>query len=215
MIARPQLRSFPFARAASAFRPAQVAQLAQVFVVAACMAFGAPALADAPPIKPGLWEITAENPSMNGRPMPDMSAQMAEQLKKMPPDMRKQMEAHLKAKGVEMVPGKGQPTVRVCLTREMLDQDRWQQAQGQCRNTDMQRQGSTWKWKFKCTQPAGEGEGQTTFEGSDAYITDLRMQTRQQDRVQQLDIRHRGRWIGADCGDIKPLTPPPPAAPKR
>lgn len=181
---------------------------AALALAAAHMAAPSIALADAPPIKPGLWEITAENQSLNGKPLPDMSAQMAEQLKKMPPDMRKQMEAHMKAKGVQMMPGSGQPTVRVCLTREMLDQDRWQQRQGDCRNTDLTRSGSTWKWKFKCTQPAGEGEGQTTFQGSDAYVTEMRMQMQRQGQAQQMTMKHRGRWVGADCGDVKPINPP-------
>lgn len=168
------------------------------------------ALAEAPPIKAGLWEITTENQTVDGKTMPDMSAQMAEQLKKMPPEMRKQMEAHMKAKGVQMTPG--QTGVRLCLTREMLNRDNWQQSQAQsdCRNTEMNRSGNTMKWKFKCTQPPSEGEGETTFQGSDGYVTEMRVQSQRQGQPRLMTMKHRGRWLGADCGDVKPITPPAP-----
>lgn len=167
------------------------------------------ARADKPPIKPGLWEVTTEGQSLNGKALPDVSAQMAEQLQKMPPDMRKQMEAHMKSQGVQMMSGGGGKTaVRMCLTRDMLEQDRWQRNDGQCQNTAMNRSGATWSWKFKCTQPPGEGEGKTTFQGSDAYMTELHMTTRQEGHPQRMSMKHRGRWLGADCGDVKPLTPP-------
>ena len=44
--------------------------------------------ADTPPIKPGLWQVTADSQQLNGKPLPDMSAQLAEQMKRMPPEMR-------------------------------------------------------------------------------------------------------------------------------
>ncbi|MFT3856042.1 MAG: DUF3617 domain-containing protein [Aquabacterium sp.] len=186
---------------------------AAAFVVLAMMARAAHA--DSPPIKPGLWEITTESRSVDGKALPDMSAQMAEQLKKMPPEMRKQMETHMKAQGVQMVPGKGGTGVRMCLTRDMLDQDRWQQSQGDCRNTGMNRAGNTWTWHFQCTQPPGEGEGKTTFEGSTAYATEMHLKTQHQGRMQTMTMKHRGKWLGADCGDIKPITPPAvPRTPK-
>jgi hypothetical protein len=168
-----------------------------------------PAHAEAPPIKAGLWEITPESQMLDGKPMPNMSAQLAEQLKKMPPEMRKQMEAHMKAQGVQMVADGGQPAVRMCLTKAMLDQGQWQKkADGQCQNTGTSHSGNTWSWKFKCTQPPSEGEGSTTFQGSDAYLTEMNMNTQREGKAHRMSMKHRGRWLGADCGDVKPLNPP-------
>ena len=165
--------------------------------------------AEAPPIKTGLWEITTESQMLDGKPMPDVSAQLNEQLKKMPPEMRKQMEAHMKAQGVQMVAGGKGPAVRICLTKAMLDQDQWQgRADGHCQNTGTSRSGNTWSWKFKCTQPPSEGEGSTTFQGSDAYVTDMRVNTERQGKPHQMAMKHKGRWLGADCGDVRPITPP-------
>lgn len=186
--------------------PFRLPRVALMALSSLCVLPLSTAHAEAPPIKPGLWEITTENQLLDGKPMPDVSAQMAEQLKKMPPEMRKQMEAHMKSQGVQLAPG-GRAAVRLCLTREMLDQDRWQNAQGQCQNTGTSRSGKAWSWKFKCTQPPGEGEGTTTFQGPDAYTSEMKMHTQRQGQAHEMTLRHRGRWIGADCGDVKPITP--------
>jgi len=158
----------------------------------------------APPIKTGLWEITTDSQQINGKPMPDMSAQLAEQMKRMPPEMRAQMEAQMKARGVQMMPGAGGGmVVRTCITQDMLDQNRWQKTEGQCQNTDMKQSGSTWNWKFSCTQPPSEGEGSTTFQGSEAYTSDMRVSTQHNGQKQTMTMKHRAKWVGASCGDLK------------
>jgi len=165
----------------------------------------ATAHAEAPPIKPGVWEITTDSQTLNGQPLPDMSGQMAEQMKKLPPEMRQQMEAQMKARGVQMAPSGGRMGVRMCLTREMLDQNHWQKMDGQCQNTAMSHSGATWSWKFKCTQPPSEGEGTTTFQGTDAYTSDMRMTTQRNGQPQTMTMKHKAKWLGADCGDLKPM----------
>ncbi len=75
--------------------------LVMSLALAGALVTGAQA-ADTPPIKPGLWQVTADSQQLNGKPLPDMSAQLAEQMKRMPPEMRAQMEAQMKAKGVQM-----------------------------------------------------------------------------------------------------------------
>lgn len=175
-------------------------------------ALTSPAHAEAPPIKPGLWEITMENHTIDGKPVPDVSAQMAEQLKKLPPEMRQQMEAQMKARGVQMGTSGGRGAIRTCMTKEMVDQNRWQRHDGQCENVSMNRAGNTWSWKFKCTQPPSEGEGTTTFQGSEGYVTEMRVNTQRQGKPHQMTMKHRAKWMGADCGDLKAITPPAPKA---
>ena len=64
------------------------------FALTGLLAMGLAQAADTPPpIKPGLWEMTSDSQQLNGKPVPDQSAQMAAQLKNMPPEMRKQIEA--------------------------------------------------------------------------------------------------------------------------
>lgn len=169
--------------------------------------------ADAPPIKPGLWEMVTESQQLNGKDLPDPSAhmaRMAEQLKKMPPEMRKQMEATMKAQGLQMTPAQGGGmAMRMCMTKEMLDQDRWMKTDGQCRNLMTRRTGDTWHWKFTCTQPPSQGEGTTTMTSSEAYKSQVHMTSQQNGQAQTMDIKHRAKWLSADCGDVKPFSPPP------
>lgn len=162
---------------------------------------------DMPPMKPGLWEVTPESQKLNGKPLPDMSAQLAEQMKRMPPEMRTQMEAQMKAKGIQMAPGGNGMAVRMCITRDMLSQNRWQKMDGHCQNTALKQSGMTWSWKFTCTEPPSEGEGSTTFQSGEAYTSDMQMRTTRNGQAQTMTMKHRAKWLGADCGGLKPIEP--------
>lgn len=169
------------------------------------------AATDVPPIKPGLWEMVTESQQINGRAMPDHSAQMLEQMKSMPPAMRKQIEAQMKAQGIQMVPNQGAGTaVRMCLTAEMLRQNQWQRGSDRCENQVVSRSGNTWRWKMACPQPAAQAEGTTTFHSSESYSGEMRSTTDVDGTSQTMVMKHRARRISADCGDIKPM--PKPAA---
>ncbi len=163
------------------------------------------AYADTPPMKPGLWEITRLSHLINGQPVPDPSAMMAEQMKNIPPQMRQQIEAQMKAQGVQMGSSGGASTVRMCITADMLAQNRWHKAEQGCSTTSMSRNGNTWTWKLKCTQPPGEGEGSTTFSGSEAYTTKVRMTMAMQGKQQVMDMTHSATWRSASCGGVKPI----------
>jgi hypothetical protein len=162
------------------------------------------ALAEAPPIKPGLWEVHGEGQTLNGKPLPDMSSQMREHLKAMPPEARKQMEAQLKARGVQLAPD-GSQGIRMCLTQEMLNQQHWQQTERRCQNTAFTHSGKVWRWQVKCTQPPSEGEGETTIESPERYVTHMRMTMQRDGRSQTMEMTHRGQWLGANCGDVQPM----------
>jgi len=191
-------------------RPAHhIATLARLASLSLALLAMTATAADTPPIKPGLWEMTQHGQKMNGQAMPDASAQMAAAMKDMPPEMRKRMEAQMKAHGVQMSPsaGGGMAT-RMCLTREMLDQNRWQRTDGHCSSQVVSRSGNTWKWKVNCTQPPADGEGTTTFTGQEGYQTEMRMNMVQDGRRQTMEMKHSARWLGADCGALKPVAPP-------
>lgn len=171
--------------------------------------------AEAPPIKPGLWEVTPISRSVDGKAMPDMSAQMIEQMKKLPPEVRAKMEEQMKSRGLEMASGSGgQMAVRMCLSKEMLDRQQWQKSEGHCKNTSTSQSGSTWSWKFSCTQPPSEGEGTTVFTSNESYDSDVRITSQHNGKPQVITMKHKAKWLGADCGKLQPLKPvEPPAKP--
>ncbi len=163
---------------------------------------------DAPPMKPGLWEVTTGSQTVNGQPVPDMAATMAEQMKRMPPELRTQMEARMKARGIQLATGGNGIGVRMCITKDMLKQNLWQAMDGRCQNTGMKQSGSTWSWKFTCTEPRGDGEGSTTFHNGEAYTNDMKMQTTQNGQKQSITTKQHAKWLGDDCGSLKPIKQP-------
>ena len=161
---------------------------------------GAATLASAqvPPIKPGLWQVQTER-SVDGKPAPDMS----ERMKSLPPAARQQMEAMMKQRGVDTSGG----AMRICMTRETLDQGRWNETNPRCKTEFGTRSASTWKWRSVCTQPDATSEGEAVFHSPESYsmtvnsTMQVKGQTRSSKQVAKM------QWVGADCGDVKPMSP--------
>jgi len=160
-----------------------------------------------PPIKPGLWQIHSDR-QVDGQKAPDLG----EQMKKMSPEMRKRMEANMKLHGVDMSGGPG--SMKMCMTRESLDQGRWQGAEGNCKTDFTSRSASSWKWRSSCGQPPSQSEGEASFASPESYTvkSNTTMTLQGQTRVTQMVMS--GKWLGADCGDLKPIAPPAKVAPK-
>jgi len=60
-----------------------------------------------------------------------------------------------------------------------------------------------------CTKPESESDGEALFANSENYTikTATKMKVQGQDRLTRMTIS--GRWLGAGCGDIKPVQPKP------
>lgn len=162
----------------------------------------------APPFKPGLWQISSEH-LIDGQKMPDMSAQW----KNMPPEMRKQVEASMKQQGVDMSGGAG--SQKMCLTRESLDEGRWRGSEGSCKTDYSSRTSSVWKWRSVCTQPPSESEGEARIESPERYTVKITtVATSRKGQKQTSQMTANAKWLGAECGDLKPMSPrPKPAKP--
>ena len=173
-------------------------------LIIACLVAGAAGAAQAqtaPPIKPGLWRVHSER-EVDGRKtqMPDMS----ERLKNMPPEARKQIEAMMKQRGVDM---SGGGDMRICLTKESLDQGYWQGHQGSCTTDFIRRSGSTWTWHTSCREPVSETDGEARFSGPENYRvkTATTMNVRGEPKTSRMTLT--STWLSADCGDVKPVVP--------
>ena len=169
-----------------------------VTVVFAGSLLASNASAQTPPIKPGLWEVKGVA-SSGGQPRPDA----AEGLKKLPPEARARIEAMMKEKGVAMGAG---GAIRVCLTKEKLNADAWHN-EGSCKTDYLQRTSAAWKWHSVCSQPQAESDGEAIFTSSTSYVikTTSTLNFKGQMRTTQRTIN--ASWVGADCGDLKPLDP--------
>jgi Protein of unknown function (DUF3617) len=153
---------------------------------------------DAPPIKPGLWQVTTEA-GADGQKMPDPSAM----LEKMPPEMREKMAAMMKERGVDMSGGAG--GTKICMTRDSLDQGKWQSPEISCTTTYGARTSSSWKWHSVCTKPVMTSDGEAEFSNPENYTvkTSSTMQIMGQAKTTQRVIH--SKWLSADCGGLKPI----------
>jgi hypothetical protein len=186
---------------------------AQRLLIPVCVAslFGVASLAAQssipnPPVKPGLWETRMSQLDANGQEVPSPELAM---LSKMPPEQREKMAEAMKARGVQLPDANG--TMKACLSKESLDSGAWQQmaAQSGCVTTFSSRTNSAWKWHSACTSLHAESDGETTFTGSEGYRTKVTTTATVNGKTQTTTRIMQGKWIGAACGDIKPLAPPP------
>ena len=184
--------------------------LAAWLVLATCTL---PALAQSQ-LKPGLWEYSMQMKSGDGQTEATM-ARAQEQLAKMPPEQRKQMEAMLAKNGVAM--GAKANTVRVCLSKEAAERGEPPQNDGRCKHETLQRSGSSMKFRFSCAgEPPSSGEGEYTFAGPGSYTGHMVMTTVVKGQAKRMEMNQTGQWLSADCGGLKPITPhAPQTAPDR
>ncbi len=173
----------------------------------------APALAaaQAPPIKPGLWEVRSER-KLDGQTAPAP----ADAMKNLSPEVRAKIQAQMKANGVAIG---SDGANRLCLDKSSLDAGRWQSRATTCKTDYSTRTASSWKWHSTCTQPESTSDGEAVFANAENYtvITTSTHTYRGEPRTTQMTIR--ARWLGADCGDLKSVAPkamdPKAVAPKR
>lgn len=162
--------------------------------------------AQAQTIKPGLWEM---NQKMGGSgEMGQAMAQMQQQMANMPAAQRKQMEDMLAKQGMSMptAGAGGGMAVKVCITPEMAArQDMPMQNEGDCTSTVTSRSASALKMNFVCKKPPSSGEGTYTFRGDSAYAMKMVVNTTHQGKPQTMTMDGEGKWLSADCGNVKPM----------
>lgn len=161
--------------------------------------------ASKPPMKAGLWEVKPISRELNGKPLPDMSAMMSERLAQMPPEARARIEGQMKQHGLSMANG---GAMKVCITQDMIDTQRWHQPEGKCSHSEVTQSGKVWTLRFTCQNPEARGEVRTTFLGADTYTSEVDMTTSRGGKDNTMRMRNEARWVGASCGDVKPLTQP-------
>jgi hypothetical protein len=157
-------------------------------------------------LKPGLWEITNRMQGGSGQ-MQNAMSEMQKQLASMPPDQRKMIEEQMAKSGVKM--GSGGPaggmSVKVCMTKEMVEKNELPAQQGDCKTTSQSRSGNTMKMAFACSNPPSSGDGQVTFNGPESYSSKMNVSTQVDGKPEKVSMEGSGKWLAADCGNIKPL----------
>ncbi|MEZ5703743.1 MAG: DUF3617 domain-containing protein, partial [Burkholderiaceae bacterium] len=82
------------------------------------------------------------------------------------------------------------------------------QTEGDCTSKIDSRNGNTVKFSFSCTKPVSSGEGTYVFESNKAYNMKMAIKSQQNGKMQNVTMNAKGKWLGADCGNIKPIELP-------
>ena len=154
------------------------------------------ALAQTPPIKPGLWEAKSEA-TVEGQKTPSPG----DRLQSLPPQVRAQVEASMKQKGIAVGPGNAS---RICFTKESMDPARWGEA-ASCKTEYGTRSNTSWKWHSVCTQPEMTIDGEAIFASPESYRIHTTTTMKRGGETKTSERHIQARWLGADCGDLKPF----------
>lgn len=155
---------------------------------------------------PGLWEHSFKMKSQDGELEKGM-AEMQKQMAAMPPEQRKQIEDMMASRGMSM--GAQGTRVKVCVTKEDVARKAEPQFREGCTQQVVQRTANGMKVKFECTKPQPmSGEGEMTFISDKAYTGKSTMTSKADGKTQQMTMEMAGKWLAADCGDVKPRPAP-------
>ncbi len=159
-------------------------------------------------LTPGLWETQMQMKSAGGEVEAAM-ARAREQMAKMPPEQRKQMEQMMARQGVAL--GTAANSFRYCLSKEQAERgDIQQDPEGRCKRDSLEHSGNTTRFTYSCTNPASKGRGEVVVASDKAYTLKMNFETAAaQGRPQQMEMQQSAKWVAADCGTLKP-TPTKP-----
>ena len=161
-------------------------------------------------LKPGLWEMSTQmlGGAAGAAGTGDAMAKMQKEMAALPPEQRKMVEDMMAKKGMQMgtAPGGGM-AVKVCMTKEMVERNEMGRQQGDCTSTNSPRSGKSMKFSFVCTKPPSSGEGEVTFTSPEAYSSRVSVTSAAGGKPEKTDIQSSGRWLGTDCGTVKPMSP--------
>lgn len=158
-----------------------------------------------PPVKAGLWEVRMSVIDADGREVasPEQAA-----FARMSPEARARMADAMKARGVSMPDANG--VTRTCLTKALFESGSWQQlaSDNGCTTNFSTQSATTWKWHSSCTTIKSESDGETVFSNAERYKTNVTTTATVVGKTKTTTRVLEGKWIAADCGDVKPLAAP-------
>jgi hypothetical protein len=165
-----------------------------------------PAVAQTPDVKLGLWKVSTTRSTAGMPQAPAMPQIPPEVLAKMPPAQRAQIEAAMK--GSQGLQSGGTRTKQVCVTRESLQRGLAFGAESRpsCQRTVNTRSRTTWELREVCTERGGQQTVHVRYELPTPDTMNGTVEVVMNDSGRQMTMKQdmRGRWLGANCGNVKP-----------
>lgn len=160
------------------------------------------ASADKINIKTGLWEM-ATNTDLAGLTMGAMPSVPPDILAKMPPEQRARIESTMASRA----PGGGM-TNRSCVTEKDLERGLKPETgkEQSCKVDSVKTTGSTQEMHVSCTSAHGNSTGvfKMTATSRESFDGTMEMNINVQNRPMTMKMTLKGKWLGADCGEVKP-----------
>jgi hypothetical protein len=156
--------------------------------------------------KPGLWETTSTT-EMSGLPgMPAMPQIPPEQLAKMTPQQRAQVEAMIKAR-MGAAGGPQTDTTKSCLTSDSFKNGLTMgQKNTNCTQKVTSSSSSMQNIHMECTQGKTTMVGDFMIERVDSeHAKGNLVMKAAGDQPINMKMSFSTKWLSADCGDVKPL----------
>jgi hypothetical protein len=181
--------------------------LAPAIALACACAFAA-LPAGAQSMKPGLWSLSNTMTSSDPQMAQAMSA-VQQHMASMSPEQRQQMQNMMQQHGVQLDVGAGGALqTKLCMTREMAERKEFPVQQGDCKQSYTQQSATRGHVAFTCTTPKVSGEGDVIADSDTSYRARMKIRSEEQGRNQNVDMDVTGKWLSADCGNIRPMTVP-------
>lgn len=166
-------------------------------------------------LKPGLWEVKTLNQAMDaGEKSGQMAAandKMAAALANMPAGQRAQVEAMMKSRGIGAGGPGGGHGFKICVTPEMAKRDKpIVDRDGHCQPGSVNHSGNQTTYEFSCVIDGAttKGKGTSTVDGEVITQHVELTRTDAQGKTQTMNRDSEMRFVGADCGDVKPIEMP-------
>ena len=155
-------------------------------------------------VKLGLWENTVTT-EIAGMSMPGLSE---EQLAKIPPEQRAQVEAMLKGRGAAANPRS--ITVKACMTRESLNRALYDNNDKSCTTKLVSSTSDSQQIHIDCTHGNTKTSGDLNLERVDAeHVKGSMVMKSTGDsstggRSVETKMTFSNKWLSSDCGNVKP-----------
>ena len=148
-------------------------------------------------MKPGLWLVSIKSDAMKNNPqMQHMTPQQMESMRKMGVNVKQMQDGIIETK--------------VCMTKEMVERDHPPMGNNQkdCHIDKFERSGSSYTAKMVCDGTNMQGtaiiKGKHSGLENYSWTSDFKGTA----RGHKIDSHQEanGKWLGSDCGDVKPVT---------
>jgi hypothetical protein len=149
------------------------------------------------PMKPGLWEMTIKSDAMKA--MPKMAPEQMEMMRKRGINLPQMQD--------------GGMVMKMCITKEMgerthpMAQNQIPQHQSECKPQSPQTSGNSYTMAIVCNGPNMKGEGKVhgIYTSNESYSSTYDFTGVARGHPINQHSETSSKWLGADCGDVKPV----------